>query len=185
MSCPWGHRSRSLRRISRTRRRIRFRSWALPSLRGVVRPNRVISPPFGRTKTTNDRDAFRLPPLYTARNWRGSRSLQPLGNVARTRRSGLRSVVFNGQPPAPFGAPSLQDQAPRLRPHPLAKPVLLRAPPVVGLKGPCWHRLLYSIKNDQFTTRRERRSSYVSDIQPLTSSHTPSPRVNLSRRSAC
>jgi hypothetical protein len=49
--------------------------------------------------------------------------------------------VINGQPfPSP-GAPPLEDEPTRPGLHSLSKTVLLRAPPVVGLKGTLRHRI--------------------------------------------
>lgn len=136
MSCPSGNREYSRRRISRTRRRIRFRSCAFPSFLEVVRPNRVRLPSLGSTKATNDLDAFLMPLLYTVWNSPGFRSRYALGNRAPVRVAGLGSVVFNGQPLSSLLASPLDDCTSRRCLHPVAESVLLGSLPVVRLKGP-------------------------------------------------
>ena len=63
ISTPRGTDAQARRRISRTRRRIRFRTTATPSFREVVRPTRLCSSPLASTKTTKERDTLFAPPL--------------------------------------------------------------------------------------------------------------------------
>ena len=92
--------------------------------------------------TTNDRDTFRSPPVYTALNSPGFRNRADRGQNDRGE-SG--SVVLNGEPLAPFGAAPLDNRLAGLRLHAVPKPVLFRALPVVRLKGTLRHLLLFRV----------------------------------------
>lgn len=61
-SKPLGITMRDVRRISRTLLFTRFLSCALPSFRGVVRPNRLYSRPFFRANNTKERETRFAPP---------------------------------------------------------------------------------------------------------------------------
>jgi len=64
-SNPVGINVSDVRRISLTLLLIRFRSCALPSFRGVVRPKRLYFNPFGSANNTKERELLFTPLSYT------------------------------------------------------------------------------------------------------------------------
>jgi hypothetical protein len=124
-----------VRRISLTLLRIRFLSFALPSLRGVVRPKRLNSNPFGRANTTKEGDIRFAPDLYTflksdallSRKHFGKQFVPSVGTVSNA------LVMLNRYSLAPFVASGFQHQSPASRLHSSAKTVRLSAAPVVRL----------------------------------------------------
>ena len=63
ISKPRGTPGHAVRRISLTRRRIRFLLTAIPIFRGVVSPTRLWSSPLASKKTTKERESFLAPLL--------------------------------------------------------------------------------------------------------------------------
>ena len=91
-SKPAGISARDVRRISLTLLLARFLSWALPNLRGVVRPKRLCSSPFSNANRTKERETFFAPLSYTAWNSSAFRSFKPFGNTVDLPTSMYRST---------------------------------------------------------------------------------------------
>ena len=91
-SKPLGITMRDVRRISRTLLFTRFLSCALPSFRGVVRPNRLYSRPFFRANNTKERETRFAPPSYTLLNCAAFLSRKSLGNAFDPTRATVQST---------------------------------------------------------------------------------------------
>jgi hypothetical protein len=140
-SNPAGTPARDVRRISRTLRLIRLRSWAFPSLRGVVIPKRLCSRPLGSANSTKEREAFLAPLSYTALNSAAVRSRNSFGNVCALSPMGASKhlIVLHGNSLATLTAPGLQDQSASPRFHSRAKSMCLGAAAIVWLERSLWH----------------------------------------------
>jgi hypothetical protein len=121
--CPW-------RRISRTLLFTRFLSWAFPSFRGVVSPNRLITNPFFRANSTKERETRFAPPSYTFLNSALFLSRKSLGNVL---------VVFNCDALPAFVSSCLQHKPSTPSFHSLTESMGFRATTIVRLVCPLWH----------------------------------------------
>jgi len=87
MSHPAGMLSRLRRKTSRTRRLIRLRSTAPPSLAGMVIPKRVRVSPLGRKKTAPRDPLRRCPASYTSRNSLRRNNRYSLGKACGLKRT--------------------------------------------------------------------------------------------------
>lgn len=126
MSHPWAISCRCNRTISRSRRRMRLRRTAVPSVFLMLQPKRLKPRPFGRIKTVNSRLDRRRPWRYTASYSLRRTIRQARGNPSRGE-SDARETV------APLFAALRKDLPSTLALHACAEPVLLVAGAYMGL----------------------------------------------------
>ena len=137
MSHPEAISRRCNRKISRIRRRILLRVTATPSAFFTLIPNRLMTLPLGRKKTTNDELERRRPSRYTA-----SKSARRKSRLARGKSRLTRSDACEAM--ASLFAASRQDLLATLALHACAEAVFLVTAAHMGLKGTFRQRSLLS-----------------------------------------
>lgn len=97
MSHPPANSASSGRNASRTLRRIRFRTTALPTARGIVSPSRAwLLSSHRKQNAVKSGPGSRTPSSYTRRNSGGRNSLELLGKLPRGEGEGRLLGVANG-----------------------------------------------------------------------------------------
>jgi hypothetical protein len=123
---------RCIRKISRKRRRMRFRFTAFPSAFLMLHPNRLIGSPFWRTNSVNWRLDLRFASRYTA-------SYSARLTIRHSRGRSSRGGSDARESVAPLLAACGKHFLSTCRFHPFAEPMLLMSPSHMGLKSTFRH----------------------------------------------
>jgi len=144
-------------RISRNRRRIRFRRTAFPNPFLMLHPNRLMCKPFARRKTVNSRLVRRRPSLYTASYSARCTSRQARGNLNRAASDSREAVT-------PFPAATCKDFSAPWALHACAKAVLLMTASHMRLIRPLRQRCFSSIVSVIAPLTKHRAGALLSHV---------------------